>query len=133
MANQQSETDSEIEQNESQPSNPESEASAEQNNHNEKKEDNNAFLVLRRAVSQEVVNQAKKIAKALIKSTRAGNSNSARIVVFVIDERNDKKLTLNQPKVLDNLNRRSVALDLAAQPPYAGPDEDEEVPDYFGS
>ena len=83
MANQQPDADSEIEQNQPQPNNPR----AVPINSAELRKKVNAYRTLRGAVGKQVQKDAGGIAAALVESVKAGNSNSARIVVSLIDKR----------------------------------------------
>jgi hypothetical protein len=84
-----------------------------------------AFKKLRRAVGKEVSNRSAKIAKSLVDHTIKGNSNSARIVVGLVDKRRRSKSEMNKLKeaALNPKPGRSVAIDLASDPPW----KDEEI------
>ena len=129
MANQQQDADSEIKQNQPQPNNPKTVPI----NSVKLGKKVDAFRFLRQAVSEEVHKEAAAIATALIQSVKDGNSNSARIVVSLIDKRARRRRDTKKSKPTPQTPTRSVAMDLAAQPPYTGPDEDGEIPDFFGT
>ncbi|MGB6689323.1 MAG: hypothetical protein WBE76_15935 [Terracidiphilus sp.] len=82
-----------------------------------------AFKQLRQAVGKEVREQSTEIAQSLVKSTLAGNSNNARLVVSLVDKRKKKKIEV------ESKLGKSVAMDLAAMP-QCPPEDDEFYPDF---
>ena len=88
-------------------------------------EQNRAFKELRRALSKEVLAKSTKIAASLVQNTIDGNSNSARIVVGLVDKRKRSKTAMSRLKkaALNAKPTQSVARDLAADPEW----KDEEI------
>lgn len=81
-----------------------------------------ALKKLRRAVGNEVREKSDKIAKSLVDSTLKGNSNSARLVVSLVDKRPRNKAELKKLKKAASKPHRSTAMDLASEPQWQ--DED---------
>jgi hypothetical protein len=81
-----------------------------------------ALKKLRRAVGDEVREQSVTIAKSLVDSTLKGNSNSARLVVSLVDKRPKNKAELKKLKMVASKTHRSTAMDLASEPEWQ--DED---------
>lgn len=74
---------------------------------------------LRQAIGKEVREQSEEIARSLVKSTLAGNSSNARLVVSLVDKRKKKKIEAESKR------GESVAINLAAEPQW--PSEDDEI------
>jgi hypothetical protein len=90
----------------------------------EKPKKRKALKELRRAVGSEVLEKSTEIAQSLVNSTLKGNSNSARIVVALVDKRIKKK-ELKKP--VEVTCGHSVAINLAEDEPFEEP-----VEDFFG-
>ena len=84
-----------------------------------------ALKKLKRAVGKKVLEQSDKIAESLVKATIEGNSNSARIVVGLVDKR--RKSTAQQKKLKKAVEEvestHSVAMDLAEGPDWDDDDD----------
>ena len=104
-------------------------AAAEPNPDNAQQE--TAFKKLRRAVGKEVSSKSDEIAVSLVQHTIDGNSNTARIVVGLVDKRRRSKAEMNKLKqaALDPRRTRSVAVDLASDQQWKDEDIDHSVGD----
>jgi hypothetical protein len=83
-------------------------------------EKDHAYKKLRRAMGKEVGERSVDIAKSIVDSTVKGNSNSARILVGLVDKRPKTKSELKKLKktALEGLPLKSTAIDLAAEPQW---------------
>jgi hypothetical protein len=81
----------------------------------------NAYKTLRRAMKEKVIAESGNIAQALIDSTKEGNSNSARILVGLVDKRTSKKTF---KKLTEVEGGESAAERYAREPPFEGPLDD---------
>jgi hypothetical protein len=88
-----------------------------------------ALKKLRRAVGNQVRENSEKIAKSLVDSTLKGNSNSARLVVALVDKRPRNKAELKKLTKAVSKTRRSTAMDLASEPQWQDEDNQKVVAD----
>lgn len=79
---------------------------------------------LRRAVGDKVLEQTDQIAESLINNTIKGNSNTARLVVSLVDKKPVTPADLKQLKKVARKPKKlqTAAMDLASDPPWRDPE-----------
>jgi hypothetical protein len=85
-------------------------------------EQEGAYKILRRDVGRTVRKNSTKIAESLVKSALEGNSNSARLLVSLVNRKKNKKTPVK------TRHGPSVAMNLAEEPQWKGEENGPSTP-----